>query len=184
MCESGASNQAVCGLFGQDSKAGIYGTHRRWVVGQLQDAGRYDGQRTMSVQGQRLNRAEALELLHGVMLDGVTSSDPDLSPRQLVILTTVYLKKGPHTVRSLAKTLGVTKAVVTRALDTLAGHGYLSRADDPRDGRSVVIQQTAKGHAVLNALGDTICQTLKIVRMKSQREPASASPRIAAEALG
>ena len=118
----------------------------------------------------RLNRSQALEMWHGVMLDGVTSDAPDLSARQVAILTSVYLHEGPHTVRSLAKSLGVTKAVVTRALDTLAGYDYLRRADDPRDGRSVVVNRTAKGSQYLSRLGDTILQTLKIVKMKGERD--------------
>ena len=121
----------------------------------------------------RLNRSQALEMWHGVMLDGVTSDAPDLSARQVAILTSVYLHEGPHTVRSLAKALGVTKAVVTRALDTLAGYDYLRRADDPRDGRSVVVNRTAKGSQYLSRLGDTILQTLKIVKMKGERDTAS-----------
>ena len=118
----------------------------------------------------RLNRSQALEMWHGVMLDGVTSDAPDLSARQVAILTSVYLHEGPHTVRSLAKSLGVTNAVVTRALDTLAGYDYLRRADDPRDGRSVVVNRTAKGSQYLSRLGDTILQTLKIVKMKGERD--------------
>ena len=121
----------------------------------------------------RLNRSQALEMWHGVMLDGVTSDAPDLSARQVAILTSVYLHEGPHTVRSLAKALGVTKAVVTRALDTLAGYDYLRRADDPRDGRSVVVNRTAKGSQYLSRLGDTILQTLKIVKMKGERDTVS-----------
>ena len=121
----------------------------------------------------RLNRSDALALWHGVMLDGVTSSDPDLSARQIVILTSIYLHEGPHTVRSLAKSLDVTKAVVTRAIDTLAGYGYLARAEDPRDGRSVVVARTGAGSQYLTRLGDTIVQTLKIVRLKAERTDAT-----------
>jgi len=121
----------------------------------------------------RLNRADALNLWHGVMLDGVTSSNPDLSARQIVILTSVYLHDGPHTVRSLASTLGVTKAVVTRALDTLQGYGYLVRADDPLDGRSVVIHRTPAGSTYLTQLGDAITQTLKIVQLKGEGKMAT-----------
>ena len=123
----------------------------------------------------KLSRTDALHLWHGVMLDGVTGADPDLSPRQMAILTTVYLSEGPHTVRSLARNLGVTKAVVTRALDTLAGHDYLARAQDPRDGRSVIILGTPKGQNYLFKLGDTIAQTLRIVQIKTVRASKRAS---------
>ncbi len=49
--------------------------------------------------------------------------EPDLSARQTAILLTVYLELPPHTVRGLAKQLGVTKPVITRALDTLGKLG-------------------------------------------------------------
>ena len=130
------------------------------------------GTRTSRAAPPKLNRADALQLWHGVMLDGVTSDAPDLSARQIVILTSVYLHDGPHTVRSLAKSLGVTKAVVTRALDTLQNYGYLQRADDPRDGRSVVVHRTPKGSQYLTRLGDTISQTLKLVQVKGEKPPA------------
>ena len=131
---------------------------------------------------QRMNRTQALEMWHGVMLDGVTSDAPDLSARQVAILTSVYLHEGPHTVRSLAKSLDVTKAVVTRALDTLAGHDYLQRADDPRDGRSVVVNRTARGSQYLSRLGDTILQTLKIVQLKAERDATPAQSQAQAQA--
>ena len=127
----------------------------------------------------RINRADALNLFHGVMLDGVTSARPDLSARQMVILTSVYLRDGPHTVRSLAKTLGVTKAVVTRALDTLQSYDYLARGDDPRDGRSVIVKRTAPGHAYINQLGETISQTFRIVQLQASKGQAKPDARSA-----
>ena len=43
----------------------------------------------------------------------------------LALLLLVYRTSGPHTVRGLAGTLGVSKPVVTRALNTLGRLGYL-----------------------------------------------------------
>ena len=53
----------------------------------------------------------------------VRSGEPDLTNRQMALLMLVYLTPGPHTVRGLAKVLGVSKPVVTRALNTLGALG-------------------------------------------------------------
>jgi DNA-binding MarR family transcriptional regulator len=66
----------------------------------------------------------------------VRSGEPDLTNRQMALLMLVYLTPGPHTVRGLAKVLGVSKPVVTRALNTLGTLGYLRRERD-RPGRRV-----------------------------------------------
>ena len=48
----------------------------------------------------------------------VRSGQPDLTNRQMALLMLVYLTPGPHTVRGLAQMLGVSKPVITRALNT------------------------------------------------------------------
>jgi len=69
----------------------------------------------------RFNRKDALSLWHDVTLQSVLKIGPELSPRQLVVLTTIYLEDGPHTVRSLARKLELTKSPVIRAIDKLEG---------------------------------------------------------------
>jgi len=93
----------------------------------------------------RFNRKDALALWHDVTLNSVLAADQALSPRQLVILTTVYLETGPHTVRSLARKMDVTKSPVTRAIDQLEARRLLRRCADPRDKRSVIIERTPQG---------------------------------------
>ena len=66
----------------------------------------------------------------------VRSGEPDLTNRQMALLMLVYLTPGPHTVRGLAKVLGVSKPVVTRALNTLGALGYLRRERDQDDRRT------------------------------------------------
>ena len=63
--------------------------------------------------------SQALRLWQQVALSQVRDDQPDLSMRQAAILLTVYLVPPPHTVRGLAARLGVTKPVITRALDTM-----------------------------------------------------------------
>ena len=107
---------------------------------------------------EKLNRKEALALWHRVNLNGVLAEQPDLTTRQLALLTTVYLEEGPHTVRSLAARLRVTKAVITRALNTLTRYGFIDRGPDLRDKRSVLVKRTAGGSRYLSAFSARICR--------------------------
>lgn len=103
-----------------------------------------------------LTTAQALTLWHDVALAMVSDDEPDLSVRQMCILLTIYLEAPPHTVRDLAKKLGVSKPVITRALDTMGKLELVSRRRDEKDGRNVLIQRTVKGALYLERLADTI----------------------------
>jgi len=97
-----------------------------------------------------------LHLWHSAMLRLVQSEAPDLTLRQLSLLLHIYLVPPPHTVRGLAATLGVTKPVVTRALDSMGALGLVRRIRDDRDRRNVIIQRTVGGALYLEKLGDII----------------------------
>lgn len=99
---------------------------------------------------------QALRLWHDVSLALVRDAEPDLSARQVTILISVYLEPQPHTVRALAAKLGVTKPVVSRALDTMSRLGLVARKRDPTDGRNVLVQRTVTGALFLERLGDLI----------------------------
>src|SRR3954453_7238225 len=75
----------------------------------------------------------------------VRSGEPDLTNRQMALLMLVYLTPGPHTGRGLARMLGVSKPVVTRALNTLGALGYLRRERDQDDRRNVFVVRTSNG---------------------------------------
>ncbi|MBB4017246.1 DNA-binding MarR family transcriptional regulator [Chelatococcus caeni] len=113
--------------------------------------------RSMPVE---LRPLEALTLWHRVTLDLVREDGQDLShdlsARQLAILLTIYLEPPPHTVRGLAGKLGVTKPVITRALDTMGRLDLVARRRDDADRRNVVIQRTVKGALAVERLGDLI----------------------------
>jgi DNA-binding MarR family transcriptional regulator len=108
-----------------------------------------------------LRPSQALRLWHDVMLDLVRGGEADLSARQTVVLLTVYLEPPPHTVRGLAAKLGVTKPVITRALDTMGRIGLLSRRRDEADRRNVVVQRTVKGALHVERLGDMLMERAK-----------------------
>ena len=99
---------------------------------------------------------QATRLWHEVSLALVRSGDDELSMRQMAVLLTIYLEPPPHTVRGLAAKLGVTKPVITRALDTMGGKGLVSRRRDLADRRNVIVQRTVEGALFLERLGDLI----------------------------
>jgi DNA-binding MarR family transcriptional regulator len=105
--------------------------------------------------------SQALKLLHDLSYALVRDGEADLSARQLTVLLTVYLEPPPHTVRGLAAKLGVTKPVITRALDTMGRLGLLSRRRDEADRRNVIVQRTVKGALYVERLGDLVVEKAK-----------------------
>ncbi|WP_431852232.1 MarR family transcriptional regulator [Allosphingosinicella sp.] len=81
----------------------------------------------------------------------VRSGQPDLTNRQMALMLLVYLTPGPHTVRGLAHVLGVSKPVITRALNTLGSLGYLRRVRDEADRRNVFVAKTTNGQDFLDS---------------------------------
>jgi len=103
-----------------------------------------------------LRPSQALRLWQLVSLGAVTSGENDLSFRQAAILLTVYLDPPPHTVRGLARRLGVTKPVITRALDTMGAMKLVSRHRDENDRRNVLVRRTVEGALYVERFGDVI----------------------------
>ena len=89
-------------------------------------------------------------------LSDVRDDAPDLTMRQMAILLTVYLDAPPHTVRGLAAKLGVTKPVITRALDTMGALKLVSRHRDEKDRRNVLVRRTVEGALYVERFGDAI----------------------------
>lgn len=98
----------------------------------------------------------------------VRSGQPDLTNRQMALMLLVYLTPGPHTVRGLANLLGVSKPVITRALNTLGSLGYLRRVRDEADRRNVFIAKTNPGQEFLDSFERNLEQDGSI--RKSARE--------------
>lgn len=98
------------------------------------------------------NDEDLAPVLHKTMLSLVRREGADLTARQLGIFLTVYLEKGPHTVRGLATHFNICKPAVTRALDKLGEMDLASRKVDPRDRRSVLVHRTDFGWDFLEEL--------------------------------
>ncbi len=103
-----------------------------------------------------LRPSQALRLWHGVTFDLVRDHERDLTQRQMAVLLSVYLESPPHTVRGLAEKLGVTKPVITRALDTMGRLGLVTRRRDEADRRNVLVHRTVEGALAVERLGDAI----------------------------
>jgi DNA-binding MarR family transcriptional regulator len=111
----------------------------------------------------------------------VRSGAPDLTNRQMALLLAVYLSPGPHTVRGLARMLGVSKPVVTRALNTLGALGYLRRERDQDDRRNIFVVRTSSGAEFLEGfrqcLGEEESAVSRAERPATERTPVFANQR-------
>lgn len=98
----------------------------------------------------------ALHLWHDITCASLLELPYDLSARQMALLTTVYLTKAPHTVRSLSEALNVSKPAICRAIDTLSMMDLIKRKKDEDDKRNVFIQRTVNGSVFLSDMADII----------------------------
>ncbi|MEO1192940.1 MAG: MarR family transcriptional regulator [Pseudomonadota bacterium] len=96
--------------------------------------------------------SDALGWWYRILRLGLSQRLPDLTTRQLALFLHVGLTPPPHTVRGLAEVLTISKPAVTRALDRLGAAGYLERARDPDDRRSVLVTLTDEGEEFLKGL--------------------------------
>ena len=102
------------------------------------------------------------------LISYVRSGQPDLTNRQMALMLTVYLTPGPHTVRGLAHILGVSKPVITRALNTLGALGYLRRVRDESDRRNVFVARTNTGQDFLDGFERNLEQASPERRVPSE----------------
>jgi DNA-binding MarR family transcriptional regulator len=94
----------------------------------------------------------AVEVLRELIVALVRREGSALSAHQLGVYLTCYLDEGDHTVRGLAGNLEVSKSVITRALDRLGELDLAQRIPDPSDRRSILVERTVPGHALLDEL--------------------------------
>ena len=104
-------------------------------------------------------RVDPLTMYMQTLLGQVRSDCPDLTNRQMALLLVVYIIDAQHTVRSLARHLGVAKPVVSRACDKLELLNYISRRRGLQDRRDVFLDRTAEGAAFLDKFTGRIGST-------------------------
>lgn len=74
----------------------------------------------------------------------------EMSLRQLTVLMLLASEsENPWTVRALARKTGLSKPVITRAMNTLSKLGFAIRTKDANDGRSVFLSVTLRGQDFL-----------------------------------
>lgn len=94
----------------------------------------------------------AVNVMREIIVSLVRRDGPSLSAHQLGVFLTCYLHDSDHTVRGLARDLGVSKSVITRALDRLSDFGLALRRIDPLDARSVIVVRTPTGLELMSEL--------------------------------
>jgi DNA-binding MarR family transcriptional regulator len=94
----------------------------------------------------------AVNVMREIIVSLVRRDGPSLSAHQLGVFLTCYLQDADHTVRGLSRDLGVSKSVITRALDRLGELKLVARRVDPLDARSVIIDRTPAGVALMDEL--------------------------------
>ena len=98
----------------------------------------------------------ALSFWHGVTAEALKKMPIDLSARQTAVLLNVYLMPSPHSIKSLAEDLIISKPAVCRAVDALEKSKLVRRVRDKNDRRNVLINRTVKGSVYLSEFADII----------------------------
>lgn len=70
-------------------------------------------------------------------------STADLAPHQFSVL--IRLEEGPRTPKEVAEIERVSAPSMSRTVNGLVERGLVDRADDPTDGRQVILSLTAEG---------------------------------------
>lgn len=105
-----------------------------------------------------LNAQHALLRWQRVISRSLRELPYDLSQRQIGVLLTVYMLPPPHTIRSVAEHLNVSKPAICRAIDTLSTLDLLRRKKDDANRRNVFLQRTINGSVFLRDFADIIVQ--------------------------
>lgn len=116
-----------------------------------------------------------LNILRETVVALVRRDGPDLSARQLGVFLTCYLNDGGHTVRGLSADLHVSKPAITRALDRLGELELARRKVDPEDRRSILVQRTVKGAALMRDLRHIMAEASKKIAGGTPEAPRRAA---------
>lgn len=118
----------------------------------------------MTVKDDKIASSKTLRALsfwHGVTSTALKQMPLDLSARQTAVLLNVYLMPPPHSIKSLADELMISKPAICRAIDALEKGKLVKRLRDKQDKRNVLIQRTVKGSVYLSEFADIILSMSK-----------------------
>lgn len=99
---------------------------------------------------------DALKFWQRVTQKSLRTLPYDLSQRQMAVLLSIYFLPPPHTLRSLAAQLGISKPAVCRAVDALSTWDLVRRKKDEDDRRNVFLNRTINGSVFLRDFADII----------------------------
>lgn len=104
-----------------------------------------------------LSRAELVSLSNDIRLACMRisrrvrfESDRELPPHQFSVLA--RLEDAPHTNSELAEIERVSAPSMKRTTSCLVDKGYVARADDPLDGRQVILSLTPEGRKAVRRI--------------------------------
>jgi DNA-binding MarR family transcriptional regulator len=91
------------------------------------------------------------------MLAAILSQMPhELSLRQWLILSHIYLLEGEHSIKNLAYVFDLPKASVSRAVSSLVRYGLIKRRKSDADKRNIYLHRTMKGISFMNQFNDIL----------------------------
>jgi DNA-binding MarR family transcriptional regulator len=73
----------------------------------------------------------------------------DVTPRQSYVLVLLYQAGRPLAARRIAESLGLSEVTVGRFIHALEHAGWVTRARDPRDGRTILVSPTKRAYDAL-----------------------------------
>jgi DNA-binding MarR family transcriptional regulator len=120
----------------------------------------------MTTKVIRINSSKSMRALsfwRSVTAASLKEMPVDLSARQQAVLLNVYLAAGPHSIKSMAEELAISKPAICRAVDALEGARLVKRVRDKQDKRNVLLTRTAKGSAYLSEFATIIMNSSKQV---------------------
>ncbi|MBL6082597.1 MarR family transcriptional regulator [Belnapia sp. T18] len=112
-----------------------------------------------------------LQIPRETCLSEIRCDRPDLTLRQLAVLLIVYQTEELQTVRGLAKHLNISKPVVTHVLNRLEELDLAYRKIDPKDRRSVLVQRTPGGAAMMERLRATMAAATTEAAQQAAEQP-------------
>ena len=104
----------------------------------------------------------ASRALLGMSLRSVAAAPVPLTVPQHRLLVLVS-SDGPRRIGALADDLGVNQSNASRLVARLAEQGLVQRVTDPADGRASVVEATAAGRRVLDAVSDHRLREIRAV---------------------
>ncbi|MFC1646437.1 MarR family winged helix-turn-helix transcriptional regulator [Candidatus Omnitrophota bacterium] len=124
--------------------------------------------------------AKEFSALHARMITGLKGSflpSEDVTPQQMITILTISELKSCK-VSIISKRMGISPPVVTGLVDRLVSNGYVARARDSKDRRTVFVKLTKKGDTYVGKFRRAIQKKWKQILVHLTEEERSAYIKI------